>query len=339
MPSATPDSWNNPLISPPPPSPAMVGTRYRDTSPSADPDYEARYPEAPVNLSEPASPADITPSPISRQPSTSKSHHRSESIPKTAQKKKRVRAPSGGIIGREDGDADPATPRLSRPQHRQPGPGYNNVPLNYYPPPPQYQSSLDGYSSHGNNNIHPYASTGGYPGPGYYYNGGYGGGTNNSYSPPPPGHIYPPPPRMEYDNAYYGNSYTPTHLPSPPPVGSGKLDAPTLTEPGLEYPKKFKSRSQEGLSREFYENDKDIGVQNNGALLIGAISSIEEAKEVEGKEGGECPENEDPTEKEKEDIKDKKSIPMSHSSSRKSLHLSQLSKMTPTSHILTSPSP
>lgn len=105
-------------------------------------------------------------------------------------------------------------------------------------------------------------------------------------------------------------------------------------EPGLEYPKKSKSRSQEELSREFYENDKEVGVQNNGALQIGAIDSIEEAKEVEGKEGGECPENEDPTEKEKEDIRDKK-IPMSHSSSRKYLP-SQLSKITPTSHILIS---
>lgn len=157
---------------------------------------------------------------------------------------------------------------------------------------------------------------------------------NNSYSPPPPGHIYPPPPRTEYDSAYCGNSYTPAYLPGPPPVGGGKLDAPTFIEPGLEYPKKSKSRSQEGLSREFYENDKEVGVQNNGALQIGAIDSIEEAKEVEGKEGGECPENEDPTEKEKEDIRDKK-IPMSHSSSRKSLP-SQPSKMTPISHILIS---
>lgn len=340
MPSATPDSWNNPLISPPPPSPAMVGTRYRDTSPSADPDYEARYPEAPVSLSEPASPVvDIGPSPISRQSSTSQPHHRSESVPKTTQKKKRVRATSGGIaVGREGGE-DTATPRLSRSQHRQPAPGYNNVlPLNYYPPPPQYQSSLDGYNSHGNGNSHPYASTGGYSGPGYYYNSGYGGGTNNSYPPPlpplPPGHIYPPPPRVEYESSYYGNSYTPTHLPhpnpSPPLVAAGKLDFPTSMEPGLEFSKKVKSRSQEGLSKEYYETDKEIPAQKSGTLPMGTIASIDEAKEVNGKQGGEYPENEGFVEKEKEDIRDKNSIPMSHSSSCKSLNLPQLPKTIPT---------
>lgn len=296
----------------------MVGTRYRDTSPSADPEYEARYPEAPVSLSEPASPADTGPSPISRQSSTSKSHHRSESIPKTVQKKKRVRAPSGGIvIGREGGE-DTATPRLSRSQHRQPMPGYNNVPLNYYPPP-QYQSSLDGYSSYSNGNSHPHASTGGYLGPGYY-NSGYGG-TNSSYSPPPPGPIYP---RAEHESAYYGNSYTQTHLPHldsiPPPAMGGKLGVPTFMEPGLEYPKKSKSRSQEGLSKEFYENGQETGVKNSGALLIGAIESIEEAKEVEGKEVGECPENEDSMEEKTEDIRETPPVLISHSSSRQSLH-------------------
>lgn len=305
----------------------MVGTRYRDTSPTADPDYEARYPEAPVSLSEPASPVDIGPSPISRQSSTSQPQHRSESVPKTAQKKKRVRATSGGTaVGREGGE-DTATPRLSRSQQRQPA-GYNNVlPLNYYPPPPQYQSSLDGYNGHGNN--HPYASTGGYSGPGYYYSGGYGGGTNNSYPPPlpppPPGHIYPPPPRVEYESSYYGNPYTPTHLPhpntSPSLVVGGKLDFPTSVEPGSEFSKKAKNRSQEGLSKEYYEIDKEIVAQKNGTLPMGTIASIDEAKEVDGKEGGEYPDNEGFVEKEKKDIRDKNSIPMSHSSSCKPLHL------------------
>lgn len=304
----------------------MVGTRYRDNSPSADPNYEARYPDAPVSLSEPAEPADIGPSPISRQSSTSQPHHRSESVPKVAQKKKRVRAPSGGIgIGRE-GVEDTATPRLSRSQHRQPAPGYNNVqPSNYYPPPPQYQSSLDGYNNHNNSNNHPYASTGGYSGPGYCYNNGYGGGTNNYSSPLPPpplGHIYPPPPRMEFENAYYANSYTSTHLPQPNPspslVTGGKLD---LMESSLELSKKAKRKSQEGLSKEYYENNEEVGVQKNGALPVGMIASIEEAKEVDGKEDRKYPESEGSMEKEKEHFKDKNSIPISHSSSRKSLRL------------------
>lgn len=302
----------------------MVGTRFRDTSPSADPDYEARYPEAPVSFPEPTSPVDIAPSPISRQPSASKSHHRSESVPKIVQKKKRVRAHSGGVgVGREGGE-DPATPRLSRPQSRQPGPIYSNVPLNYYPPPPQYQSNLDGY----NGNNQPYASTGGYPGPGYYYNSGYGGATNNSYSsplppPPSPSHIYPPPPRVDYDSAYYGNSYTPAHLPhpdsSPLPVAGGKPDVPMFMEPGFEFPKKPKSRSQEGFNRGFYENSTEVAVQGSGAPSMKVIESIEEAKEVDVKEEGGLLVNDGSGEKEKEDIGEKKSIPTSHSSSRKSL--------------------
>lgn len=92
-------------------------------------------------------------------------------------------------------------------------------------------------------------------------------------------------------------------------------------ESSLELSKKAKRKSQEGLSKEYYENNEEVGVQKNGALPVGMIASIEEAKEVDGKEDRKYPESEGSMEKEKEHFKDKNSIPISHSSSRKSLRL------------------
>lgn len=324
MPSATPDTWNNPQIPPPPPSPAMVGARYRDTSPSADPDYEARYPEAPVNRAETNSPVDMEPSPISRQPSTGKSRHRSDSISKNPQKKKRARVPSAG---REGGDEAP------RPSRSQQQPGYNTMPLNYYPPPPpplQYQGSLDAY----NGNSHSHANTGGYPGPGYY-NSGYGGGMNNAYPPPPPpppppSHVYPPPLRMDYESPYYGNAYTPAHLPPPPQRSprrmSNSQDEFAFMEPGFEHQKQPKNTSQAGPSREYHENGAVNGVQNGRISPANSIKRIEETKEGEEGESGKELEGEESTVKAKDDILDEKQIPMPYPSPRKSSRLLRSTK-------------
>lgn len=90
-------------------------------------------------------------------------------------------------------------------------------------------------------------------------------------------------------------------------------------ESSLELSKKAKRKSQEGLSKDYYENNEETEAQKNGALPVGIITSIEEARE--GKDNKEYPESEGSVEKEKEHFKDKNSIPISHSSSRKPFRL------------------
>ncbi|RPB15150.1 hypothetical protein P167DRAFT_533350 [Morchella conica CCBAS932] len=202
MTSSTTDSWNNPQSPPPPPSPAVVGARFRDTSPTADADYEARFPELPKiddpNTAKTATTATTTTAAESAHP------QRSESTSRASHKKKRTRS-----TGVED-----ATPR---PRQPIPVPSqYMNVP--YYPPP--YQNSPESHRA--------------YQGSGYYDNA-YGCG-NGGYSPHTqmrPLQAYPFVSPLHVRDSFCGNSYPPppVHyphpLPTPPPVMAYMKKAPS----------------------------------------------------------------------------------------------------------------